>query len=353
MIVEPMAGDRVEDNLNPVGRAYYGFSTFLCTPASLSQEVGLALGAQAGEARIGDVVAGGGFTPLPPRRRDAVQPGVRGTSVSTTIDHVGRSDTGTPARAARRAGLRRARRRPRPLGVATGPASRRSCSCPRGRSCIRAVEGRRSRTWRATSASITFDGRGNGLSDRPTEPAAYAEREFVADARRGARRRGRRRGRSSSGISLGGLRALHPRGASIRSASLGVFAIGPAVPTSTPAHRRRRFTLRRRARERTRAGRSTTATTGCERLPRVPRVLLRRDVHRAALDEADRGLRRLGAGHDARGADRHDRRWRPRASRSARRSRRCCRSIRCPVTVIHGTDDHDRPVRARRAEWPS
>jgi SAM-dependent methyltransferase len=62
MIVEPMAGDRVEDNLNPVGRAFYGFSTFLCTPASLSQEVGLALGAQAGEARIGDVVAAGGFS---------------------------------------------------------------------------------------------------------------------------------------------------------------------------------------------------------------------------------------------------------------------------------------------------
>jgi SAM-dependent methyltransferase len=62
MIVEPMAGDRIEDNFNPVGRAYYGFSTFLCTPASLSQEVGLALGAQAGQARIGDVVAAGGFT---------------------------------------------------------------------------------------------------------------------------------------------------------------------------------------------------------------------------------------------------------------------------------------------------
>jgi SAM-dependent methyltransferase len=62
MIVEPMAGDRVEDNLNPVGRAYYGFSTFLCTPASLSQDVGLALGAQAGEARIGDVVSAGGFS---------------------------------------------------------------------------------------------------------------------------------------------------------------------------------------------------------------------------------------------------------------------------------------------------
>jgi SAM-dependent methyltransferase len=62
MIVEPKAGDRVEDNLNPVGRAYYGFSTLLCTPASLSQEVGLALGAQAGPARIRDVVSAGGFT---------------------------------------------------------------------------------------------------------------------------------------------------------------------------------------------------------------------------------------------------------------------------------------------------
>ncbi|NUT54909.1 MAG: class I SAM-dependent methyltransferase, partial [Thermoleophilia bacterium] len=62
MIVEPAAGDSVEDNLNPVGRAYYGFSTLLCTPASLSQEVGLALGAQAGEARIREVVEQAGFT---------------------------------------------------------------------------------------------------------------------------------------------------------------------------------------------------------------------------------------------------------------------------------------------------
>jgi 2-polyprenyl-3-methyl-5-hydroxy-6-metoxy-1,4-benzoquinol methylase len=62
MIVEPMAGDRVEDNLNPVGRVYYGFSTFLCTPASLSQQPALALGAQAGEQRIGEVVSSGGFT---------------------------------------------------------------------------------------------------------------------------------------------------------------------------------------------------------------------------------------------------------------------------------------------------
>jgi SAM-dependent methyltransferase len=62
LIVEPIAGDAVEQNLNPVGRAYYAFSSFLCTPSSLSQEVGLALGAQAGEARIRDVVTAGGFT---------------------------------------------------------------------------------------------------------------------------------------------------------------------------------------------------------------------------------------------------------------------------------------------------
>jgi SAM-dependent methyltransferase len=62
LIVEPIAGDRIEQNLNPVGRAYYAFSTFLCTPNSLSQDVGLALGAQAGEARIRDVATAGGFT---------------------------------------------------------------------------------------------------------------------------------------------------------------------------------------------------------------------------------------------------------------------------------------------------
>ena len=62
MIVEPMAGDRLSDNLNAVGRIFYAASTMICTPASMSQEVGLALGAQAGEARLRAVVTGGGFT---------------------------------------------------------------------------------------------------------------------------------------------------------------------------------------------------------------------------------------------------------------------------------------------------
>ena len=62
LIVEPYAGDRLEDNLGPVGRVFYGASTLVCTPASRDQEVGLALGAQAGEARLREVVTAGGFT---------------------------------------------------------------------------------------------------------------------------------------------------------------------------------------------------------------------------------------------------------------------------------------------------
>ena len=61
MIVEPMAGDSVQDNLNPVGRLYYAGSTMVCVPTSLSQEVGAALGAQAGEAKLREVITAGGF----------------------------------------------------------------------------------------------------------------------------------------------------------------------------------------------------------------------------------------------------------------------------------------------------
>jgi 2-polyprenyl-3-methyl-5-hydroxy-6-metoxy-1,4-benzoquinol methylase len=62
MLVEPKAGDSLADNLNPVGRIYYAFSAQVCVPASLGQEVGAALGAQAGDARLGEVVRSGGFT---------------------------------------------------------------------------------------------------------------------------------------------------------------------------------------------------------------------------------------------------------------------------------------------------
>jgi len=62
MIVEPFAKDSLAENLNPVGRAFYAFSTMLCVPCSLNQEVGKALGAQAGEKRLIDAITSGGFT---------------------------------------------------------------------------------------------------------------------------------------------------------------------------------------------------------------------------------------------------------------------------------------------------
>src|SRR5579885_2656975 len=62
MLVEPFAHDRMEDNFNPIGRLFYAASTMICTPASLAQEVGLGLGAQAGEQRLREVVMAGGFT---------------------------------------------------------------------------------------------------------------------------------------------------------------------------------------------------------------------------------------------------------------------------------------------------
>ena len=71
MIVEPMAGDQLEDNLNPVGRIYYGGSTMFCVPTSLPQEVGAALGAQAGESKLREVIGAGGFRSI---RRAAETP---------------------------------------------------------------------------------------------------------------------------------------------------------------------------------------------------------------------------------------------------------------------------------------
>lgn len=71
MVVEPMAGDTLEDNFNPIGRLYYSASTMICVPTSLAQETGLALGAQAGEKRLSEVIRCGGFKKV---RRAAATP---------------------------------------------------------------------------------------------------------------------------------------------------------------------------------------------------------------------------------------------------------------------------------------
>ena len=85
MVVEPAAGGSVAENLNPVGRVYYSFSTFLCVPSALAQEGGYSLGAQAGEAAIAKLAADAGLHPLPPRRGDAVQYRLRSPAVGAWL----------------------------------------------------------------------------------------------------------------------------------------------------------------------------------------------------------------------------------------------------------------------------
>jgi hypothetical protein len=88
LLVEPYAADAVEDNLNPVGRLYYSASTFLCVPNGLSQPGGYALGAQAGESAVSQVITDAGFTRFR-RAADPVQHGLRGPAVGRrpTRDH--------------------------------------------------------------------------------------------------------------------------------------------------------------------------------------------------------------------------------------------------------------------------
>ncbi len=70
MVVEPMAGDRPEHNMNPVGRLFYNGSTMICVPTSLDQEVGEGLGAQAGEAKLAGIIREGDLPPFAERLRD-------------------------------------------------------------------------------------------------------------------------------------------------------------------------------------------------------------------------------------------------------------------------------------------
>ena len=224
MVVEPMAGDRVEDNLNPVGRAYYGFSTLLCTPASLSQDVGLALGTQAGPAKIRDVSTAAGFTAFRTAATDAVQQRVRGPSV-----------TRTSARR-RLLGWARTRAGPRTRTSSASPsatgcgsptrstsqdhAHRRWCWCPPGRSCP-------SRFWKAQIGFlarhyrvITFDGRGSGRSGRPVGAAAYTDRQYADDIVAVLDATGTDAGRAGHGVVRGVLGGAR-RGRATRDRVLG------------------------------------------------------------------------------------------------------------------------------------
>ena len=81
MLVEPMAGDSLSENLNPISQIYYGFSTTVCTPASLAQEVGRGLGAQAGQKRLTEVMNEAGYKTCAAGHRNADQHGVGGQGI--------------------------------------------------------------------------------------------------------------------------------------------------------------------------------------------------------------------------------------------------------------------------------
>ena len=315
MIVEPRAGDRTEDNFNPVGRAYYAFSTLLCTP-------GVALaGGRARARRAGRRGAdprrrrGGRVHALPPRGRDAVQPRLRGAALTLAGRPRSAPAAGAPREQSRarypdahghveRDGVRIAYE----VYGSDGPAVL----------LLPAWSIVHSRMWKAQipylarhCRVVTFDGRGNGRSDRPVGASAYADAEFTADALAVMDATGLERA-TLVGLSAGArwgslLAAGHPERVD------GLVAIAPARPAAGPPRR----CVRGGAEPRRRVGdvRPPFLHGG---LSRVPRVLLRAGVQRAALDQADRGRHRLGARDDARDAGLHG----PRGAAGRRRAAR-------------------------------
>ena len=346
MIVEPAAGDRVEDNLNPVGRAYYGV-------LDAALHAGLAVaGGRARARRAG----GRGAHPrrrqrrrvhaLPPGRRDAVQPRVRGPARSgLRSPGWGGPSTGTPAREPDDERLRRARRRARLLGVVTAAGEPAILLLPTW-SIVH------SRHWKAQipylarhARVVTFDGRGNGLSDRPAGRRGVRRPRDVADALAVLDRLGDRARPSSSGCRAAAAIALELAAAHPERVRAGRDRRhGPRLDAGHPWRRRAR--VRRGARHRRGLGEAQPPLLAA-RLPRLPRVLLRRDAPRAALDEADRGLRRVGAGHDA--GDRSRCTERELGVRGARGRRGALPRRPLPVVLVHGTEDRIMPARARRA----
>ena len=220
----------------------------------------------------------------------------------------------------------------------TARASRPSCSCPPGRSSIRGTGSCRSPTSPGTRGS-TFDGRGNGRSDRPADPEAYREEEFAADAlavmdatgdrarRAGRRCRGAPNGRCSSP-------RITPSGSRGSPSSL---RRSRCAPRSSGEGERG---VPRAARDVSRLGEVQPPLLG-RALRGLPRVLLLAMPDRAALDETARGHRRMGS--------RHGRptliatQLAPRLRNEARRPGAAV-PVDCPILVIHGQRRPGAPV---------
>ena len=213
----------------------------------------------------------------------------------------------TRARYPDRDGLRRARRRPRLLrGLRLG-ASRRCCSCRRGRSSTLGTGRCRFRTSRATVAFVTFD----RSRERALGPAARRPRRTTSASSRRTRSPCSMR-RTPNALCSSASRSAPSAGScwppSIPSVSTRLVFIGPHFAGRRPAHLTgRAYPIRRAARHRRGLG-EVQRSLLASRLPRLRRVLHVADVHRAALDEADRGRRRLGARDGRRDARRDSRR---------------------------------------------
>ena len=195
-----------------------------------------------------------------------------------------------------------------------------------------------------THRVVVFDGRGNGRSDRPTDPDAYREPEALGDIEavmdatgtdsRGPDRAVRRRRLAVDRV----------RGAPSPSGSIGIvaFAAGRPAPRSAAPVEGRQL-VRRRAGDRRRLGEAEPPLLAA-RLPRLRPLLLRGDHLGTAFDEADRGRRRVGPRRiGRRDARRHGRR----ADRRTRATvEATCRAVTCPMLIVHGTEDTCQPHRA-------
>ncbi len=306
MIVEPAAGDRVEDNLNPVGRAYYGFSTLLCTPgvAVPGRRPGAGHAGRPGpDPRRRDRRR---VHPVPGRGADPVQQRLRGPAV--TDDTAVRPDdddrvTAEPAGAARPARVGPAPDATASPRATTSTATGESdgdgradgrCCCRPGRSCRRGSGRRRSVPGPALRV-VTFDGRGSGRSGRPAGAAAYTDARVRGRHPRRARRHRRPTGPCWSRCPAG------PPGRCTSAAEhpervLGLVAIAPGVRLRRRRARTGDGVALDRPLDRIRGlGEVQQVLLAATATTTTSPVLLRADVLRAALHQADRGLPRLGA----------------------------------------------------------
>ena len=345
LIVEPIAGDTVADNLNPVGRVYYGFSTFLCVPNALSQTGGYSLGAQAGREgdrrgrRAGRASPGSAGRP----RRRSTSSSKRGPERSTVMRGcAGRARAGqwvpcapaSPTAAAMPCG-----RASVSTTRCTAPARPLSCCCRPGRSSTRASGSCRCPTSRGTPRSWCTTAAATGARTGRPARAAYDDAELVADAVAVLDAVGVQEavvvGLSTGARVLLALAADHPDrvsgavfvGADVRARRTG------RTPSRTPSSRSGRATT---------AGGAGTRTTGAATRPASPSSSSARPSRSRTRPGRSRTRSAWALETDAETLV---------ATRSPRRrvlgpaeALAATEKVRCPSLVMHGDDDRITPL---------